>query len=170
MIERRAESGYPPLKAVKRLNGMSRDLFDEVLSERKFLTKRTLFKNNESRTPGPSFLIHHPVSGRHEFVGLTPELFVIEREREREGLTTIVYPGGAESTVDVGRVTRDRISSIRKISTSGEEARAEAKIVSMIYLTTVSPVRSKKLARRPRSNYDYNSQSVHLLYSRRFVY
>lgn len=83
MVERRAESGYLPLKAVKRLNGMSRDLFDEVLSERKFLTKRTLFKNNESRTPGPSFLIHHPVSGRHEFVGLTPELFVIERERER---------------------------------------------------------------------------------------
>lgn len=39
---------------VKRLNGMSRDLFDETLNEREFLTKRTLFKNNESRTPGPS--------------------------------------------------------------------------------------------------------------------
>lgn len=123
---------------------MSRDLFDEVLNERKFLTKRTLFKNNESRTPGPSFLIHHPVSGRHEFVGLTPELFVIERERERG---TNDYRVSGRRRIDSRCWARDRISSIRKISMSGEEARAEAKIVSMIYLTTVSPVRSKKLAR-----------------------
>lgn len=56
-----------------------------------------------------------------------------ERERERKRrLMTIAYRVSGRRRIDrriVGRVTRDRyISSIRKISTSGEEARAKWKL------------------------------------------